>query len=357
MIGSPKAEFIENVAIITGLTLMQLLYSGNSILLSYLLKLGFHPSSLIIFSTFATFLVLSPVSILFERSQWPNHISYRLWIQLLLLSFGGVTVFQSLFMRGVSLTSPAMATAMPNLAPGLIFFIAWGFRLEKVELGCRYSRAKIMGTLLCVIGAVLMSLMQSSIQVHPAKEGQVSLPSLSADGTFDNQMIVGCLYLMAAVFVMSSQVVLQATTLRDFPAPVSLCAITSLIGVVMTGSIQLIEDDGWKTGWPLLSIRELIAYSILAGSVSGLCVSFNAWAMKKRGPVMVSIFNPLGTVITVVLSYITLGDSISVESLAGMCLMFIGLYLVLWAKGKERFQIGEVNSMESEYDVEKPLLS
>lgn len=43
--------------------------------------------------------------------------------------------------------------------------------------------------------------------------------------------------------------------------PQSLCAITSLIGVVMIG---LIEDDGWKTGWPFLSIRQLIAYSILA---------------------------------------------------------------------------------------------
>lgn len=67
MIRKPKAEFIENVAIITGLTLIQFLYSGNSILLSYLLKLGFQPSSLIIFSTFATFLLLSPISILFER--------------------------------------------------------------------------------------------------------------------------------------------------------------------------------------------------------------------------------------------------------------------------------------------------
>lgn len=44
-------------------------------------------------------------------------------------------------------------------------------------------------------------------------------------------------------------------------------------------------------------------------------------------------------------------------SLAGMCLMFCGLYLVLWAKGKEHFHIGDDNSMESEYDVEKPLLS
>lgn len=31
----------------------------------------------------------------------------------------------------------------------------------------------------------------------------------------------------------------------------------------MTGLIELIEDDELKTGWPLLSIKQLIAYSIL----------------------------------------------------------------------------------------------
>lgn len=45
--------------------------------------------------------------------------------------------------------------------------------------------------------------------------------------------------------------------------------------------------------------------------MAGACLSFNGWAMKKRGPVLVSVFSPIGTVITVVLSYITLGDTIS----------------------------------------------
>lgn len=48
------------------------------------------------------------------------------------------------------------------------------------------------------------------------------------------------------------------------------------------------------------------------GSVSGLCVSFNGWAMKKRGPVLVSMFSPIGTVCSVILSVMTLGESISI---------------------------------------------
>ncbi|KAL8552690.1 hypothetical protein ACS0TY_001398 [Phlomoides rotata] len=284
-----------------------------------------------------------------------------------------VTVFQSLFMKGVNLTSPAMATAMPNLAPGLIFFIACVFRLEKFEFGCKYSRAKIVGTLVCVCGAVIMSVMQSvSKQQQTAKEATDRLISPHNYHYLDTQFILGCMYLSAAVFVLSTQVVLQAITLRDFTASISLCAITSLLGALITAIVEIAEDQDWGyPGWPALSIREMAAYSIVAGSMSGMCVSFNAWAMKKKGPVMVSIFNPLGTLISALFSA-ALGEPISLGSYAGMCLMFGGLYLVLWAKRKESMNeaaaaaagISEMEDNHNDsphqppvYDIEKPLLA
>ncbi|WMV43601.1 hypothetical protein MTR67_036986 [Solanum verrucosum] len=310
------------------------MYAGNSVVSSYLMLLGFKPSSLIILSSLATFLILCPFSFIFER----------------------VTLFQSLFMEGIKFTSPSMATAMPNLAPGLIFLIAWAFGLEKVELRCKYSRAKIAGTLMCVTGAILMSLMQNTTN------SQINLPSSPPHhkyNYFDSEKIKGSLYLMAAILVLSSNIVLQAATLGDFPAPISLCAITSLIGMILTVFVQLIQHGSMEIGLPLLSIRDLIGYSLLAGIVSGACVSFNNWAMKKRGPVLVSVFSPVGTLLTVVLSAVTLRDTITTGSLAGMFLMFTGLYFVLWAKRNEGFLNNNMtnSSSESEYDVEKPLLN
>ncbi|CBI37353.3 unnamed protein product, partial [Vitis vinifera] len=124
--------------------------------------------------------------------------------------------------------------------------------------------------------------------------------------------------------------------------------------------VEFLQNHKFDTGWPNLSLRDIVFYSLLGGSVSGLCVSFNGWAMKKRGPVLVSMFSPIGTVCSVILSVMTLGESISIGSLCGMCLMFTGLYFVLWAKGKEGFQVGETLEPELEpeleNDVEKPLL-
>ncbi|XP_024030827.1 WAT1-related protein At5g47470 [Morus notabilis] len=358
-----RDRVIEDVTIIGGLIGVQFVYAGNSVLLSHLMSLGLNPFTIIIFSTFATFLILSPIALYFERSKWPKKFSFKLIIQLVLISSGGVTLFQSLLLKGIKLTSPAMATAMPNLAPGLIFVIAWTLRLEKVKLSCKYSKVKIVGTMVCVGGALTMSIMHSATTATTATSLITSTPPTTHDVFFDKHKFIGCLYLLAAVFVLSTNVVLQAATLGEFPAPMSLCAITSLIGMFVTAAVQFLQDHRVETGWPLLSISDLIGFSLLGGTVSGACVSFNGWAMKKRGPVLVSMFSPIGTLCSVLLSLFTLGDAISLGSLAGMFLMFTGLYFVLWAKGKEGNNgsdddgDGDGDGFASEFDTEKPLLS
>uniref|UniRef100_K7MLL3 WAT1-related protein n=1 Tax=Glycine max TaxID=3847 RepID=K7MLL3_SOYBN len=288
---------LEDIAIIGGLIGVQFVYAGNAVLLSYLMSLGVESLTLVIFTSFATFLILLPLAFYYERCKWPRRVSFKLLIQLLSLSLGGVTLFQSLFLQGINLTSPTMGTAMPNLAPGLIFIIAWIFRHK----------------------------------------------------------IIGCLYLLAAIFILSSNIVLQAFTLGDFPAPMSLCAITSFFGTFMTAAVQLVEDHEFKPGWPIVSVGDMIAYSLLAGAVSGICLSVNGWALEKRGPVLVSMFSPIGTVCSVLFSVVTLGQTINIGSFAGMFLMFTGFYFVLWAKGTEGYAKG--GGLESEYDAEKPLLS
>lgn len=361
-----KKEVAEDVVVVCGLIGVQFVYAGNAIMMSYVMSLGLNPLSLIVFSTFATFLILSPISILFERKQWPSKFTLKLLIQLVLISFSGVTLFQALLLNGLKLTSPAMATAMPNLAPALIFAIAWAFRLEKVDIGCLYSKVKIVGTLICVVGAIMMSLLQStnSTVVAAAPSAVADLTSssgvLQGEGAdiFDKEKITGCLYLIAAVFVLSCNIVLQAHTLGDFPAPISLCAVTSIIGVVITAAVEFGQEHKFETGWPLIGVADLIGYSLLAGTVSGVCVSFNGWAMRKRGPVLVSMFSPISTVISAFLSAITLGEFVSLGSLAGMFLMFTGLYFVLWAKGKEGYipVDAAINDDDPQYEARKPLL-
>lgn len=346
-----KKEVVEDVVIVAGLIGVQFFFAGNSVLLGYLMSLGLKPFTIVIFFSFSTFLVVSPFAVHFERSKWPKQLTLKLIIQLVSISFSGVSLFQFLFLKGINLSSPAMATAMPNLAPALIFIIAWTCRLEKVALSCLYSKVKIAGTILCVLGALTMSLMQSTVSSKDAT-AMPPLTDVDTDMIFDKDKISGCLYLVAAVFVLSSNIVLQGITLGDLPAPMSLCALTSFIGMIITAIVQLVEDHALQWASPFVSFKDLIIFSLMAGAMGGASVSFNGWAMKKRGPVFVSMFSPIGTVIAVVFSFITLGETISLGSFAGMLLMFTGLYVVLWAKRKELYC-----DIEEGVDAEKPLLN
>ncbi|XP_020976530.1 WAT1-related protein At5g47470-like isoform X3 [Arachis ipaensis] len=348
---------MEEVAIIGGLIGVQFMAAGNAVLMSFVMSLGLKSLTIVTFMSPATSLLLSPLAFYSERSLWPKKFSFKLILRLILLSLGGTT-FQVLMLKGMNLTSPAMGTAMPNVAPGLIFIIAWIFRrLEKVNIKSTYSRVKIMGTMLCVVGAFAMSIMQS-MSTNAAK-GDATLVHYISDPTsvdvvFDKQKILGCIYLLLAISLLSSSLVLQAFIFRDFPAPISMCVITSFLGTFITAAFQFLEDHEIKTGSDVLSARNLIMYFLLEGAVNGVCISFSSWAIKKKGPVLVSMFSPIGTVCSAIFSVVTIGVTISVGSYGGMFIMFTGLYFFLWAKGKEEDIEG--SGKQGEYDIEKPLL-
>jgi len=56
---------------------------------------------------------------------------------------------------------------------------------------------------------------------------------------------------------------MQAFTLGNFPAPMSLGAVTSLITALMTAIVQLLDNHKLKTGRLLVSSGNLIGYFIL----------------------------------------------------------------------------------------------
>lgn len=85
-------------------------------------------------------------------------------------------------------------------------------RLEKVNLSNKYSKLKILGTLLCVLGALTMSIMQS-ISAPATKKEATLLQSSSTPSNllFDMKKIIGCIYLIISVLILSSSIVLQVT--------------------------------------------------------------------------------------------------------------------------------------------------
>ncbi|KAG5040616.1 hypothetical protein JHK85_013092 [Glycine max] len=76
----------------------------------------------------------------------------------------------------------------------------------------------------------------------------------------------------------------------------------------------------------------LIIQAIVA---SGLVVIVIAWCVRMRGPMFVSVFNPLMLVLVAVADSLMFGENLYVGSVMGAMLIVGGLYMVLWGKSKE----------------------
>ncbi|CAN6460832.1 unnamed protein product [Victoria cruziana] len=340
----------EDVAVILLLIAMQLLYGSFSVFAKRVLSMGLSPHFVVIVGGLVTAIIISPAAFFLERGKRPSTLSPSLLIQFLFISVGQVTVFESLLFSGIRKTSPAIATAMPNLVPSLVFIIAWFIGLEKVNLRRGRSWAKIVGTFVCLGGTLALAFPKG--------------PPISHTHTSqspDDDMFIGCMYLLVAVFAISCVLVLQAATLVQYPAPVSLCALTYFLGSVSTAILHVVLEGGFDLGWSALTPAAVSGVAILRGLMNGIAFSIHAWGIKKKGPVIVSAFSPITTIWSGILSTIFLGNSLSLGSIIGTILIFIGLYLVLWGKNKDKYAlvveeaINEGDLLEKQEKI-KPLL-
>ncbi|KAK8934685.1 WAT1-related protein [Platanthera zijinensis] len=339
----------EDVLVIAGLVAVEGLLGFYTIFLSRILELGLSPVFLVVAGTFVGGVFLIPFAVLLERKKWPAKITPAMVFQLVLISLGGVTMFQGLLLLGIKRTTPIVASITPNLIPGFVFIIAALLRLEKFSIRCKYSQAKVLGTIVCLGGAIAMSILQN----RTSSSKHLLLPGESVNWIF------GCLFLLAAIIIVSFIMVLQATTMVTFPAPFSICVITSLLGSFLTGSLQILVEGKIDVGTPDLSI--FIIFLVVSESIiSSACGVYQIWCMSKKGPLLVSIFSPIQTVSATVLSLMLFGQSIKLGSAIGMLFMVIGLYVFLWAKRKEHYEPVESSKIDAQntpFDMENPLLS
>ncbi|KAF8775832.1 hypothetical protein HU200_004224 [Digitaria exilis] len=282
---------VEDVAIVGGLLLVQCVLAGYVVFVDHLLGLGAQPLAVIVVAAVSSAAFFLPFAVALERKRWPSKVSGTLLAQFVLIALGGTTAFQELMLLGMKKTTPAVASAMPNLSPGLIFIVAACIGLERFELACKYTQAKLAGTLVCL----------SSSSSSPAPSPREK-EAAAASGDYYYDWILGCSYLVVAAVVFSLVTVLQAVTLARFPAPLTMCSITSAMGAAFTAILQVILQGSLDMGSPKIDAKLIAGIVILGGVVVGWCLVFQSWCLGKKGPMLVSVFGPVQTLCSAILS-------------------------------------------------------
>ncbi|XP_062192520.1 WAT1-related protein At5g47470-like [Phragmites australis] len=337
----------SDVLTICGLLAVQCIYGLYMMFLDGLLAAGVPSLFIIVVACAASSVVVLPFAIALERKKWPKAWSPMLVVQIVIISLGGVSIYQVFMMLGAERTSPAIASAMPNLGPGFIFIIAASLRFERFDWKCKYTRAKILGTLVCLSGAMCLSFLKNPT---PSNE------ELS-QGNGKKDWILGCFYLLTGVTIFACNTVMQAAALKRFPAPLSVCSITAIMGSIFSATIQVLMEGKLDAGTTDDIARIIGEIVLVGGVVIGLCTTFQVSSIGRKGPVLVSMFSPFQTVFSAFISLIFFGQWIGLGCLVGIVLMFVGLYVVLSAKNMEDKMFAELMAPSAtECDVERPLL-
>ncbi|CAJ1943917.1 unnamed protein product [Sphenostylis stenocarpa] len=150
------------------------------------------------YSAFAT-LILLPLSFFINRTTRAP-LSFSLLCKFFLLSIFGITVMQNCIFTAIDYSSPTLGSAMINLTPAITFVLAVILGMEKLNIGSSISQIKVMGTVISISGALLVTLYKGSpitsfgIPHSPSKP----LSSLLAQ-TSSNWAIGGLLFAIASL--------------------------------------------------------------------------------------------------------------------------------------------------------------
>lgn len=231
---------------------------------------------------------------------------------------------------GIYYSSPTLFTALSNLLPAFIFILATIFRLEKLDIRLRSSQSKVLGTIVSIAGAIIVTLYKGHplINTHLHSSSH-QLPLLSPKSNW----FIGGALVTAYCLLISIWYIFQTTIVKEYPAELIIAFFYCLFAALNSAIFTWVTESG--SVWRLRHEIEYIAivYTGAVGCVFTIVVQ--AWYLRKKGPIYVSIFKPFGIVVAVIMSVMFLGDTLYFGSVIGSVIISVGFYGVIWGKFKE----------------------
>ncbi|XP_044473286.1 WAT1-related protein At2g37460-like [Mangifera indica] len=315
-----------------GVIFLQVGLAGMDVLSKAALNQGMSNYVLVVYRHAVATLVMTPFAAFLDKKIRPK-MTLPIFTKLLLLGLLEPIIDQNLYYIGMKYTTATFAAAMYNILPAVTFLLAWVVRLERVNIKSIRSQAKIVGTAATVGGAMVMTLLKGPIlDLFWTKAANQDKGS---GGIAIHNLIKGALLITVGCFSWACFMILQAITLKTYPAELSLTAWICFLGTVEGSIVALVMERGKSSIWAIHWDTKLVAVLYSGIVCSGLAYYIQGIIMKDRGPVFVSAFSPLCMVIVAIVSSIVLAEQMYLGRVIGAIIVVAGLYLVVWGKSKD----------------------
>ncbi|PKU78876.1 WAT1-related protein At2g39510-like [Dendrobium catenatum] len=289
---------------------------------------GMNPHVYITYRNFVAGFAMLPFAYFLERKLRPK-LTFALFVEIFVLSLLGVGLTLNMYFASLRYTSPAFLSSMVNTIPSMTFVIAVLLRLEHLNVQSLQGSAKVIGTMVCLAGVIIMTLYKGSA-VRNLWGAVIHMQG----NTIHENWLKGSIFTVTSCVTWSVWYIMQAITLQKYPAQLSLTTWMSFIGGAQSAVFALYVEHK-ASAWIIKFDIDL--WSTLYGGIvcSGIIIFIQLWCTKEKGPVFVTMFNPLSTILVALLAYFVFGERLFIGSIIGGVIVIIGLYLVLWGKDSD----------------------
>ncbi|KAE8668252.1 leucine-rich repeat receptor protein kinase EXS [Hibiscus syriacus] len=303
---------------------------------------------LVFYSNVLGIFLLAPCILIFYRKKSPPALTRSTIYKILLLgvlSYSG----QMCTYIGIGYGSPTLASAMADLSPAFTFIISIISRMETLDLGIKSSQAKSLGTLVSITGAFVVTLYKGFPLTFAPWHNNRSLHHVL--WIPHSNWIVGGFILAFHSIIFAIILNVQTWIIRGYPAEMLVTLMASIVVAILSSVVSVVvekDPDAWRIGMNM----ELIAFVYTAAFAVAFRSVVHKWALRKKGPIYVAMFKPLGMVIALAMGVTFLGDKLYLGSLLGAAIIAIGFYAVIWGQAQEEKMVNDTESSNKD-----PLLS
>ena len=224
------------------------------------------------------------------------------WPRIILCSFLGMVINMLAFFKGLELSTPVNSSVMITLSPIIVFIFSAILLKEKIE------SMKAFGIASGFVGALILVL-------YTAKTG-VNAPNIP----------MGNLLFIVNSFAYGLYLVLVKPLISKYNI-ITLLKWLFLLGVIMNFPVTISQFS--EVEWTNLPLKEaIIPMAFVVIGTTFFTYLFNAFALTKLTASSVSSFIYLQPIVGIVFAISTKSDSLTLISVVGMILIFIGIYLV-----------------------------
>ncbi|KAL0447969.1 UNVERIFIED_CONTAM: WAT1-related protein [Sesamum latifolium] len=348
------SKFLRKAKPYLAVILLQFGSTGSAIIAKSALNHGMSHYTFSVYRNVVATVVMAPFALALERKIRPR-MTFSIFYKIILLALLEPVIDQNLYYAGMKYTTATFASAMCNVLPAITFLLAWALGLERVNIKRWPSLTKVAGTLVTVSGAMIMTLVRGSIIGLPwTRHNHINsqLTAADADANSHQNPVRGALMITAGCFCWSMFYILQAITLKSYPAGLSLTALICMAGALQGTALTLVAEKGNTVIWTIRGDTKLLAY-VYSGLVgSGITYYVSGVVSKEKGPVFATSFNPLSMVFVAVMSSFILAEQLDVGKVGGAIVIVVGLYLFIWGKAKDKKESLSLNG-QSEMVAEK----